>query len=138
MSGYSGALKGRLFNLTTLHCSCLRLAERRRQLEAAIVRLEARANEHVDHVRGLLAQVEDSLSTSVGPLTFYRVYLLDDDGGVLVNHGLPCRDDIHSRDDAGAIQAGWRWVNLHNADQAAVAVGVEIWRGRRLVFSSRQ
>ncbi len=108
------------------------MAESRRLLEAELAQLEILAAESVKHRRGLLAEIEDRLATAAGPLKVYRVYLLGDQGEILR------RRDVHARDDAEATKTGWLWVDAHKADEAEPARGTEIWRGRRLVFSSHQ
>jgi hypothetical protein len=63
-------------------------------------------------------------------MTFYRAYVLDDQGNILLSH------DMQANDDAAAIAAGWQLVAAHSADSPTPAQGVEIWAGDRLVFSS--
>jgi hypothetical protein len=63
-------------------------------------------------------------------MTFYRAYVLDDQGNILLS------EDVHANDDAGAVAAGWHLVTAHSVSLSTPARGVEIWCGDRLVFSS--
>jgi hypothetical protein len=63
-------------------------------------------------------------------MTFYRAYLLDDQGHILLS------EDMEASDDAAAVAAGWQLVAAHSAGSPIPARGVEIWSGDRLVFSS--
>jgi hypothetical protein len=61
----------------------------------------------------------------------YRVYLLDGSGRIF--HG----EDIQAPDDTAAVTAARRLFEEFNASNPAAAQGVEIWRGRDLIFTTR-
>jgi hypothetical protein len=63
-------------------------------------------------------------------MAFYRVYLLNDLGRIF--HG----EDVEALDDAAAIAAGWKLLEIHNASLPNIAFGVEIWFGRELILNS--
>ena len=63
-------------------------------------------------------------------MTFYRAYVLDNQGNILLS------EDMQADDDAAAVAAGWQLVAAHSADLPIPAKGVEIWSGDRLVFST--
>jgi hypothetical protein len=63
-------------------------------------------------------------------MTYYRAYVLDDQGNILLS------EDLQASDDAAAVEAGWHLVAAHSADSPIPARGVEIWSADRLVFSS--
>ena len=63
-------------------------------------------------------------------MTFYRAYVLDDQGNILLS------EDMQASDDAAAVNAGWQLVTAHPAGSPIPARGIEIWSGDRLVFSS--
>jgi hypothetical protein len=130
-SDYASVLEACLIRKAALQVSYQRMAENRRLLEQDLAHLVARTEDSINHRRGLLARIEDCLATEVGPLTLYRIYLLDEQGSILI------RKDIHARSNADAVNAGWLWVDAGNRDRPDAARGVEVWRGRRLVFSSR-
>jgi hypothetical protein len=56
---------------------------------------------------------------------YYIAYMLDDQGNILGS------EEIEAGDDASAIGSGRQLAGTHSAAQ-----GVELWHGRRLVFSS--
>jgi hypothetical protein len=82
------------------------MTEHRRLLEEDLARLVTQTNDSINHRRELLAWIEDRLSTEIGPLTLYRIYLLGDQGNILL------RQDVHARSNADAIQAAWHWLAL--------------------------
>jgi hypothetical protein len=63
-------------------------------------------------------------------MTFYRAYVLDNQGNILLS------EDMQADDDAAAVAAGRLLVTAHSADVPTPAAGVEIWCGGRLVFST--
>jgi hypothetical protein len=63
-------------------------------------------------------------------MTFYRAYVLDNQGNILLS------EDMQANDDAAAVAGGWQLVAAHAADLPTPAEGVEIWSGDRLVFST--
>jgi hypothetical protein len=63
-------------------------------------------------------------------MTFYRAYVLDDQGNIILS------EELQADDDATAVDAGWHLVAAHATDSPIPARGVEIWSGDRLVFSS--
>jgi hypothetical protein len=63
-------------------------------------------------------------------MTFYRAYVLDAQGNILLS------EDLQADDDAAAVAAGRQLVTAHSADLPTPAEGVEIWSGDRMVFST--
>jgi hypothetical protein len=63
-------------------------------------------------------------------MTFYRAYVLDNQGNILLS------EDVQADDDAAAVAAGWQLLGAHSADLPTPAEGVEMWSGDRLVFST--
>jgi hypothetical protein len=128
---YDSVMEACQIRKATLHASYQKMAENRRLLERDLAHLVTRTKDSINHRRGLLARIEDCLATEIGPLTLYRIYLLGEHGDIFI------RKDIHGRSNADAIRAGWLWFDADNTDRPDAARGVEVWRGRRLIFSSR-
>ncbi len=63
-------------------------------------------------------------------MTFYRAYVLDAQGNILLS------EDMQADYDAAAVAAGRQLVIAHSADLPTPAGGVEIWSSDRLVFST--
>jgi hypothetical protein len=63
-------------------------------------------------------------------MTFYRAYVLDGQGNILLS------EELQEDDDAAAVAAGRKLVAAHVADSPTSAEGVEIWSGDRMVFST--
>jgi hypothetical protein len=131
INDYASAMEACLIGKATLHISYQRMAENRRLLEQDLAQLVTCTEDSINHRRGLLARIEDRLATEIGPLILYRIYLLDEKGNILI------RKDIHGRSNADAVKTGWLWIDADNTDRPDTARGVEVWRGRRLIFSSR-
>jgi hypothetical protein len=106
------------------------MAEQRHLLEEDFATLMTHAERSIMHRRRLSAQLDDLLSMKDGLLDLYRIYLLDVDGNIIFREG-----DTHAGNDAVAVPLGWRVFSARKAEQPA-ARGIEIWRGRRRVFSS--
>lgn len=60
----------------------------------------------------------------------YRAYLLDGAGNIV--EGL----DLEEADDESAQRAAWASLAAHNARGGPGAAGIEVWDGKRLIFSS--
>jgi hypothetical protein len=63
-------------------------------------------------------------------MTFYRAYVLDAQGNILLS------EDMQADDDAAAIVAGRQLITAHSGNLPTPAEGVELWTGNRLVFST--
>ncbi len=70
------------------------------------------------------------ISIIISGMTFYRAYVLDAQGNILLS------EDMEADDDAAAVAAGRQLVNAHSVDLPIPAEGVEIWCRDRLVFST--
>jgi hypothetical protein len=114
----------------TLHLLLFQMDERRRLLEERLAHLVRHSESSIEHRRRVWAQLDDKLSTENGLLNLYRIYLLDGDGIIIFRE-----DDTHAGNDALAVPLGWRLLDARKAEQPT-ARGIEIWRGRRRVFSS--
>lgn len=112
-----------------MHSSVFKMIERRRTLEESLAHLVTRSQESIMYRRRLSAQLDDQLSTDHGLLRLYRIYLLDGGGNIILREA-----DNHASNDAAAVRLGWLLFDTRKTEQPA-AGGIEIWRGRRRVFS---
>jgi hypothetical protein len=61
----------------------------------------------------------------------YRCFTLNETGLIAR------REDISAPDDESALEEGWRRVRGHQNDQLQATLGLEIWFGLTLVFTTR-